>query len=208
MPSIENKIDFFDRVINENLNTEFQEEMNKLKEEEQNVLVQKEKEFKREQLKEINKMKRKGEQERNALISKARIERKRDLFKLRERFIKDITEEIKIHIEDFCKNEEYADFLFKKIKEGIALIENCSKFIIECSSRDKDIVNQFIKELKEEGIEIEIRISKDEILGGCFIYSFDNLYMIDISIDDMIENLKDEIGAYIMDTVLVGDLDE
>lgn len=208
MPSINSKIDFFDRIINENLDAEFEQEMNKLKEEEKNVLLQKEKEFKREQLKEINRMKRKGEQERNALISKARIERKRDLFKLRERFIKDVTEEIKIHIEDFCKNEEYIDFLYGKIQKGFSLIENCSKFIVECSKRDKDIIERFKEKLKKQGVEIEIRISKEEILGGCFIYSFDNLYMIDISIDDMVNDLKDEIGAYIMDTVLVGDLDE
>lgn len=208
MPSINSKIDFFDRIINENLDIEFEQEMNKLKEEERNVLLQKEKEFKKAQLNEINKMKRKGEQERNALISKARIERKRDLFKLRERFINDITEEIKIHMEEFCKKEEYKEFLYKKIKEGIFLIKDCTKFIIKCSSYDKKVIQNVKEELKKEEIEIEIEISKEDILGGCFIYSFDNLYMIDISIDEMIMDLKSEIGAYIMDTILVGDLDE
>ncbi|SNX53438.1 V-type ATP synthase subunit E family protein [Thermoanaerobacterium sp. RBIITD] len=196
MPSIQDKVALFNRVLYENINKEYEEKKNAILKnyENQKAALLAEKEKIEKPLR--NTSKQKAETKKQQMISKAQYERHYKLLKkkkeLEERFFAYIVDSAR----EFVKTEEYTKFLFNLISDAIKTlnINNEAHFYFTKDDIEKHGIQIGTILNSNYGGNYYIEEAKIDIIGGFYIETTDMAKRFDATIMSMIEEKRSFIG--------------
>lgn len=196
MPSIQDKVALFNRVLYENIDKEYEEKKNAILKNYENqkdaLLAEKEKIEKPLR----NTSKQKAETKKQQMISKAQYERHYKLLKkkkeLEERFFAYIVDSAR----EFVKTEEYTKFLFNLISDAIKTlnINNEAHFYFTKDDIEKHGIQIGTILNSNYGGNYYIEEAKIDIIGGFYIETTDMAKRFDATIMSMIEEKRSFIG--------------
>lgn len=196
MPSIQDKVALFNRVLYENIDKEYEEKKNAILKnyENQKAALLAEKEKIEKPLR--NTSKQKAETKKQQMISKAQYERHYKLLKkkkeLEERFFAYIVDSAR----EFVKTEEYTKFLFNLISDAIKTlnINNEAHFYFTKDDIEKHGIQIGTILNSNYGGNYYIEEAKIDIIGGFYIETTDMAKRFDATIMSMIEEKRSFIG--------------
>lgn len=192
MPSIQDKVALFNRVLYENIDKEYEEKKNAILKnyENQKAALLAEKEKIEKPLR--NTSKQKAETKKQQMISKAQYERHYKLLKkkkeLEERFFAYIVDSAR----EFVKTEEYTKFLFNLISDAIKTlnINNEAHFYFTKDDIEKHGIQIGTILNSNYGGNYYIEEAKIDIIGGFYIETTDMAKRFDATIMSMIEEKR------------------
>lgn len=132
----------------------------------------------------------KTEKEHNEEISKAILSGKQALFNRREEILKSVFSNVKNRLMEFKKSDEYKCFMIETILKGL---EKAGQGEIQIDAVSEDI--PLIEEIRAKtGAIFELRVSEEDLLGGCLIRNKTKGFLLDCS---FAKNLSNEKAAFL-----------
>lgn len=200
MTTIEDKISLFSKIIYEKLNEEKEEKV-RMFNEEADIKINNEKE-KLAEIKKISKREfiRKANVKSSEIIAKENLNKQREMLRLKDDIIKTTIAEIKDKLLDFVNSKEYEDYFINTVTKNLKLL-NKGEYYLIVLARDLNKYESQIKAALESLIDkkVEIKVSKEDFIGGIMIKDFEGRFNIDNSISAKLEDSKELIGIKVME---------
>ncbi|MBU3203366.1 V-type ATP synthase subunit E [Clostridium algidicarnis] len=200
MTTIEDKISLFSKIIYEKLNEEKEEKLKAFNEEAE-LKINTEKE-KISQIKKVSEREiiRKANVKASEIIAKENLNKQREMLRLKDDIIKTTIEEIKNKLLDFVNSKEYEDYLMSTVTKNLRLLSKGEYYLIVLD-RDFNKYESQIKATLKDFLDkkIEIKVSKEDFIGGIMIKDFEGRFNIDNSISAKLEESKELIGIKVME---------
>ncbi|MBB6630147.1 V-type ATP synthase subunit E [Clostridium algidicarnis] len=200
MTTIEDKISLFSKIIYEKLNEEKEEKLKAFNEEAE-LKINTEKE-KISQIKKVSEREiiRKANVKASEIIAKENLNKQREMLRLKDGIIKTTIEEIKNKLLDFVNSKEYEDYLMSTVTKNLRLLSKGEYYLIVLD-RDFNKYESQIKATLKDFLDkkIEIKVSKEDFIGGIMIKDFEGRFNIDNSISAKLEESKELIGIKVME---------
>ncbi|MBU3194665.1 V-type ATP synthase subunit E [Clostridium algidicarnis] len=200
MTTIEDKISLFSKIIYEKLNEEKEEKLKAFNEEAE-LKINTEKE-KISQIKKVSEREiiRKANVKASEIIAKENLNKQREMLRLKDDIIKTTIEEIKNKLLDFVNSKEYEDYLMSTVAKNLRLLSKGEYYLIVLD-RDFNKYESQIKAILKDFLDkkIEIKVSKEDFIGGIMIKDFEGRFNIDNSISAKLEESKELIGIKVME---------
>ncbi|MBU3206311.1 hypothetical protein LGK99_01340 [Clostridium algidicarnis] len=200
MTTIEDKISLFSKIIYEKLNEEKEEKLKAFNEEAE-LKINTEKE-KISQIKKVSEREiiRKANVKASEIIAKENLNKQREMLRLKDDIIKTTIEEIKNKLLDFVNSKEYEDYLMSTVTKNLRLLSKGEYYLIVLD-RDFNKYESQIKAILKDFLDkkIEIKVSKEDFIGGIMIKDFEGRFNIDNSISAKLEESKELIGIKVME---------
>lgn len=124
----------------------------------------------------------------NENVLKIEMDLKKKLILKREEIINDVFKEVRQRLINFTKNEEYKNWLKAKLQKAVSEVGAGTK-IVYISKSDMNY-----QKFLEDGIEniTVLQAEEDDIVGGVRVYNSDKNVFIDYSIDNMIDEQRNQ----------------
>jgi len=129
---------------------------------------------------------------RNEDYSKAVLESKKQLLKVRSSIMDEVFNKVIDRLREFRKSNEYIIWVEKQLVNGITQI-NDKEYLILCEETDKNIVDKIIK---QHNINAKVEGTLEEVEGGVIIKSKEKGLLIDLTLKKMIEEAKVDFLGY------------
>ncbi len=133
-----------------------------------------------------------ADSEAKKVVSKAEIDSKLSLLKLREELVETVFKAVKEKLKDYVKSKEYRnDFLWALLEKAVAAIPS-EKVIVTLNSSDKKLATkEKLKKLSRSlGKELVLSENAGNFLGGVIVSSPDERYVINASLEVLLERVK------------------
>lgn len=198
MVTIEQKLSLFSNLLHRTMDDNFKLEMEELRKEYE-IKMQKNKEAVHKEAESIiNAAKKKAEAERTELISRNRVELKKEYMFLKEKYFSVLMDRIKKELEVFADSEDYPAYM-EKLAGRLRTLDIASKGLeISLAGRDCDkyagVLRQALSGM--DTTQIIFRQAKEDIIGGFIAEDQENDMRIDMSLKALLEDNK----AFIMQT--------
>jgi V/A-type H+-transporting ATPase subunit E len=152
----------------------------------------------------IRQTKKKAEDKRKQIISKANIERQHTLLKKRKEIFDRTVEDIKGLAVSFTGQNDYLAFLEKCIKNALSQMDakNADVLVTKLDAgRYHNEISVFLGKYKKQDMTVNIHETDEEILGGCILEDIHKTIRIDCSMASIIDDNKVLIGNMLMDNL-------
>ncbi|SUY47079.1 H+transporting two-sector ATPase E subunit [Clostridium putrefaciens] len=200
MTTIEDKISLFSKIIYEKLNEEKEEKLKVFNEEAELKMSAERKKIA--QIKKVSEREiiRKANVKASGIIAKENLNKQREMLRLKDDIIKTTIKEIKDKLLTFVNSKEYEDYLMSTVTKNLKLL-NKGEYYLIVLDRDLNKYQSQIKAISEGFMDkrVEIKVSKDDFIGGIMIKDFDGRFNIDNSIYSKLEESKELIGIKVME---------
>ncbi len=147
----------------------------------------------------------KGKNEKNKLISQARLDKKRQILMKKQECIEKVINQLYKMAKDFSKTSEYKNFLVHILEEILPKLTNEKDIKIYANEKDvKDFSDIFVKVAEKHGFSkksVYIEEFKEELIGGLVVYNGDMTLKMDSSINTIIEDNRWEVGQRVHETL-------
>lgn len=204
MTTVEDKLKLFAKIVFEKVEKESEQKVEEFSKNQDQLLESEKRNIIKESENLIKQTKKKAEDKRRQIISKANIDRQHALLKKRKEIFDRAIDDIRNLALLFTNQPEYAAFLEKCISNGLSKIEDLE---LEILLKTSDIENygNTIKELldkyKKPGMTVRIIGTEEDILGGCIFVNSCKTLRVDCSMASVIEDNRGLIGRTLMDNL-------
>ena len=213
MVTIEQKLSLFSKLLQQDIKTEIGEKIEGMEKEYDEIMSEHKRKVDKTADDIIEHARKKGEMKRLELISKAKMQTKKESMVAKEKYIGVFIEHLKERIASFKKTSEYKDYL----KHMTGTLENLDSyktdFIVYMTEDDKEMYGEYVLDIIVQGgvskEKLRLGIKDENMIGGIILDSPEKNLRIDLSISTVIEDHKDEIVEGIFNAIgEVGGLDE
>jgi V/A-type H+-transporting ATPase subunit E len=145
-----------------------------------------------EYIKIISLSKKQAENLKRQIIGSSRLVARNKQLILIERAVNDVFEKAKEKLSSLNdEGENYVTLIKKMLKEAVSELPS-EELIVECNTKDRELVKMAIKEILRENTEIRMTLSDESlnVIGGISIMSSDRSMSYDNTLDSRIERLK------------------
>lgn len=213
MVTIEQKLSLFSKLLQQDIKTEIGEKIEGMEKEYDVVMLDHKRKVDNDANDIIEHARKKGEIKRLELISKAKMQTKKESMIAKEKYIGVFIEHLKERIEVFKDTDQYKAYLSHSIKTLDRLKSYETDFIVYMTESDKDKYGEYVLEqITQGGISrdrLSLEVKEESMIGGIILDSPEKNLRIDLSINAVIEDHKDEIVEEIFNAIgEVGGLDE
>ncbi len=199
MITVEEKLNVFTKLVLEKVQKEYEEKLTELEKKNDNVLNEHRKKIEDKKEKIIKDMINKGKIEKNRLISRASVEKKRKILTKRQELIDRLIKNITDKVNNFTQEESYKTYLQKvtiKVLENLKDKNNIQLYITKRDSEKYMVeIQNKVKDLGIDINNIEIKTLENEYIGGVIGLDKDKTVRIDQSLKTLIEDNRDVIGT-------------
>src|SRR5919198_67069 len=126
------------------------------------------------------------------IIGSSRLVARNKQLILIERGVNDVFEKAKAKLSSLNdEGENYGTLIKKMLKEAVSEIPS-EELIVECNTKDRELVKMAIEEISRENNKIRMTLSDESlnVIGGIRIMSSDRSMSYDNTLDSRIERLK------------------
>jgi V/A-type H+-transporting ATPase subunit E len=126
------------------------------------------------------------------IIGSSRLVARNKQLILIERAVNDVFEKAKAKLSSLNdEGENYSTLIKKMLKEAVSEIPS-EELIVECNTKDRELVKMAIEEISRENNKIRMTLSDESlnVIGGIRIMSSDRSMSYDNTLDSRIERLK------------------
>ncbi len=199
MVTIEQKLSMFSKLLHRTMNEKFTEEMEKLRSE-YAVKLQKNRDEAGREAQEIQKRSAKrAEAEKTEILSRVRINIKKDQMAVKERFFDTMMGHLSDRIGSFVRSEEYRGYLAAMAGKLAEAVQSKDSLAIYMTAEDMKKYGEWLKK-ELHGIppeKLTLVAANDSIIGGFIAVDRES----DIRMDFSIKTLLEDNRSYMMQTL-------
>ncbi len=211
MVTIEQKLTLFSKLLNQSMDKEFNEELQKLDEQYAALLQKNKDEVDREALLIEDRARKQSEMKLVEIASKSKVLYKKEKMKLKEKYFGKFMDNFKIILKDFVASDKYRNYLLKVIDGVNEELNNCNSayenLTVYLNSQDSINYKEFIKqgiENKHSGKNINFIIAND-IIGGIILECNENDFKINFTINAVLEENESLIMQTLFEALEAGE---
>lgn len=198
MITMEEKLKVFTKLVLEKVQNEYDERAREIKEK-NNKIIQNHKAKLREKSKQIiQDFVKKGEIEKNRMISKAKLDSKKKILNKREELLNKFIANLEKKARQFTYEEEYKNFLENSVDRVLIGLKDKEHICIYVTDKDRDrygeIMNRLFVKHDFDSQKISIFTLDSEFIGGVIGIDKEESIKIDCTIKTLIEDNKNLIG--------------
>lgn len=205
MITIEEKLSIFTKLVLDKVQHEFNDELCQINTKNEERIKAHKARLKKESEKMIRGMTKKGEVEKNRIISKAHLEQKRKILYKRQELLEKQIDIIKKKTLLFTDKEEYGSYLKKCLAEILSNFRNEETIRLYLTHKDmKKYKTVLLKEASNYGFDeknIKFLSTEEEIIGGMIGVNQSRTIKVDASILSKIEESRQLIGKKLYDAL-------
>lgn len=191
MITIEDKIKFFEKVVNEKIEQQNIKELESLEKEWALLIEHKKKEFINEAQEIMRAGIREMERERLQIISKAKVEEKRIILEKRKQIFDEVRSESLEYAKSFIETDKYKELLRNDLQRARQEINISHELEIYLTKHDLERFEEEVYKVFTRAIKLYV---DNEIIGGFVILDRGENAKFDMSILHRVNNAKDIIG--------------
>lgn len=197
MVTIEQKLTLFSKLLHQDIKEEIDQKLYELEKEYEKISAESKINTDKEAEQIIEQAKRKAQSKQTELISKGKLNSKKETMLTKEKVVERFMQGLKVRIKAFTATPEYKSYLVKVISGLSSLKDYTDPLVIYLTSDDLQVNKDFIeKELVKIGIPahtLAFKQAEEDILGGFVIEDSSLSMRIDESIQGMLEENEDYI---------------
>jgi len=200
MTTIEDKMRLFSKIIHDKVNEEKKERLVAFsKEAEKKINVEKEK-IQKLRLSLQRETQKKSIIKANAIVSKEKLAKQKEILSLKEKLIKDALECVRERLVEFVRSPEYKPYLISNLQKTLKAVDK-GHYIIILVKRDYEKFQNEIGDIIKgySDYNFEIKISEDDFIGGHMLKDLEGKYKIDNSIYSALIDSTEIIGVRVME---------
>lgn len=201
MTTIDDKINLFSKMIYDKVNGEKEEQLKKVNEEKEKLIKKEEERIKKLKSDYIKEFTKKANIKENQIISKEKLEMRKEILALRESFINEIIDEAREELVKFTRSDDYENYLISNLEKELSHLEK-GRYTIILSKNDEERFEERIKRitnsLKDRLVSIRI---DNKIIGGFSIVNDDKHFKIDESLQRKLNEKRDFVGIKIIEAL-------
>jgi V/A-type H+-transporting ATPase subunit E len=207
MVTIEQKLSLFSNLLHRSMDDAFKLEMEELRKEYDAKKQKNKEEVDKEADRIIKAAVKKAEAERTELISRNRVEFKKEYMSLKDKYFSALMERIGKELEMFAASEAYTAYIKKLAVRLGAIVPASNRLMLYLSGRDLDkyqaILSQVLSGTQRE--QIVFGTAEDDIIGGFIAYDMDNDIRMDMSLKALLEDNRSFIMQTLFQAIETGD---
>lgn len=205
MITMEGKLDVFTKLVLEKVQREYEEKKREI-EKGNNEAIQKHKlDIEEKSNKIISNMINKGEIQKNRLVSKAKVEKKRVLLSKKEELLGRIIDNIRLKAVQFTYEDNYRAYMEESLAIVLENLKNKKAIILFIRDNDRPkfnkMINNLIKEKNFDTKKVEFESLKDDAIGGVIGVDKEKTIKVDCSIKTKIEDNRNLMGQRLYDVL-------
>ncbi|EOD01368.1 V-type ATP synthase subunit E [Caldisalinibacter kiritimatiensis] len=197
MVTVEEKLNIFSKLVFEKVKNECDMKLKIMRDENKKIIEDYKAKKEKEGKDIIEKKIKSGEQKKKQLISKAKNETKRKILSKKNELLDKLTDEVKEKVKQYTEHNVYEEFLNETLNKILIDFKNENKIVLYMTENDinkyKSKVISFFNYKKYNGI-FEIKVDKEDIIGGIRAVNGKNTVRIDLSLLAIIKDNKRYIG--------------
>lgn len=198
MVGIEEKLNFFSKIIQENIEKDKEKTLELFKKKSETLLNEEKARLDAKEKSILDDAKSKAENKYKELIAKEDLAMKELLLTKKNNFINEILDVTKNKLIDFSKSKNYKKFLLSNLENTFSKL-NEGDYVIYLSPKDikgfKNDINEVVT--KFNGISVELKELTHNIIGGSIIESSDGKFRFNNTLLSKLEQQKEFIGLKI-----------
>ena len=196
MDSIDEKVDFFEKIVMDRVEKDYEELKNSLEKSFQSEIKNYEVEAKEKSENYIDKFVTKAKNEKELKVLEARRARKEKILEVKNRLIEEIYQSVLEKVVSFIGTDEYYELINKLVAIGKKELRDFDSLKIVLGESDYNNKEKFkeiiTNQLKKE--PSEFIISKEDFKGGLIVFNSDETMKLDLSLKSVILRNKLFIG--------------
>ena len=211
MVTIEQKLTLFSKLLNQSMDNEFNEELEKMDEQYTKMLQKSKDEVDREALEIEDRARKQADMKLVEAASKSKVLYKKEKMKLKEKYFERFINNLKTVLSEFVASDKYKNYLGKTINSLNEELNSCSNdydnLTIYLNSQDNSKYSEFIEteiEKKHEGVNIDFKIVND-IIGGVVLECTENDFKIDFTVNAVLEENESMIMQTLFEALEAGE---
>lgn len=213
MVTIEQKLSLFAKLLQQDIKTEIGEKIEAMEKEYEALMAEHKHKVDKDADDMIEHARKKAEIKRLELMSKAKMKTKKESMIAKEKYIGVFIEYLKNKVRTFKETPEYKVYLDRMIATLEHLEAYDTDFTLYMTEQDGQKYGAYVQEqIAQGGISKErlhLEVKDESMLGGIILDSPKKNLRIDLSIETVIEDHKDEIVQQLFNAIgEVGGLDE
>lgn len=213
MVTIEQKLALFSKLLQQDIKDDMTEKFLAIEKEYEELVKQRKNETDKQAIQIIEKARHKAKIKQTELISKAKIEAKKEGMLAKEKYISLFMKALKEKILDFTNGASYQNYLIDLVKQCDGIRPQESSFNLYLSAKDKARYAKTLKEAFEKrGIkqeQLQIIETSDNLLGGFVLKEANKNTRMDFSIAALLEEHQEQITALVLKAIEgAGETDE
>ncbi|MEF9960217.1 MAG: V-type ATP synthase subunit E family protein [Niameybacter sp.] len=213
MVTIEQKLSLFSKLLQQDIKTEIGDKIESMEKEYEEIMLEHKRKVDKDADDIVEHARKKGEIKRLELISKAKMQTKKQTMFTKEKYIGVFMEHLKARIGVFKRTTEYKAYLTYITSKVEDLQSYHTDFVVYMTQEDHTQYGDYILEqLTSTGVakeRLSLAVRDDSMLGGIVLDSPVKNLRIDLSIAAVIEDHRDEIVEQLFQAIgEVGGLDE
>lgn len=200
MVTLEQKLSLFSKLLQQDVQNEIGEKIENLEKEYEGIRQEHKRQVDKEARHIIERAEKKGEEKRLELISKARMQSKKQSVSAKEKYIEIFLKQLKERFKAFTATKDYELYLTGLI-QNLKTLNPEDMYTLYLTPADYENYGDFMKqELKRIGLDLahyQFVADGPELLGGFILDEKSKNIRIDLSVNALIEDQKDDIVARI-----------
>lgn len=205
MISIEEKLSVFTKLVLEKVQNEYDDKLNEINIQNDKRIKEYKLGLQRKGENIIKDMVQKGEIEKNKMIAKVKLDKKRKVLYKRQELIERLIDNMKNKALVFTDKEEYRHFLKTTIKDILLNFKSDESITLYLVKKDMKRHKLFIlNEVKKYGFDdknIEIIPFKEDMVGGIIAFNKNRTFKVDSSIYTKVEENRQLIGKQLYESL-------
>jgi len=209
MVTIEKKLSLFSNLLHRSMGEAFRNEMDELRKEYGARMEKNREEADKEAERIIKAAVKKAESERTELISRKRVELRKEYMSLKEKCFSALMERIRKELENFTCSDGYTDYIKKLAARLASMVPESNRLEISLADRDIDSYSAVLKQALSgpKRADIVFRPAEGDIIGGFIAYDMDSDIRIDLSLRALLEDNRSFIMQTLFQAIETGDQD-
>lgn len=203
MITLEGKLSVFTKLVLGKARREFNEKQKEINTQNEGKIQKQVLRLKQESEKIVKEWVKKGELGKNKQISKANLDKKRQILNKKQELIARLVKNLERKALEFTQHDEYKDFLKDILSKVLLNFENDKPVTLFLTDRDLERYKSFIlDEAQNYGFSqesIEMLVLEEAFIGGIIGVNKDRTFRINYSISSMIEEKRQWIGQKLYD---------
>ncbi len=201
MITIDSKLEMFRKLVVDKAKLELEEQIKLLDEKDELVLSDYKSTLEEKADRFYKEHEEKAILEKRRLISKARINKNKEVLLARKDLIEQIVEALEEKAVALTKSDHYDGILLSQLNETYEIVKELKGISIELHEKDLKYGDSIVSELKKLGYKGTTEITKgyDDMIGGYIVIDSNRKYRIDHSFKTVISNHQEKIGGVIYD---------
>lgn len=203
MITMEGKLDVFTKLVLEKVQKEYEEKKEEIEKGNEEAIKKHKAEIKKKSDKIIGDMMNRGNIEKNRLVSKAEIEKKRAILNKKEELLGKLISNIQAKAVQFTYEDNYRIYMEESLAMVLENLKNKDDIILRITDKDRnkfeEIIKKFIREKGFDATKIEFQSLEADAIGGVIGIDKEKTIKVDCCIKTKIEDNRNLIGQRLYD---------